>query len=380
MRAVHFGAGNIGRGFIGAVLQDAGYFVTFADVNKELIDKLRSSSGYSLIELGEAHKETHYGNFEVLNSTDDEAALIAAIGQADVITASVGTNILPAIAPVISRGIQARVSGSPLVIMACENAINATDILSSKILETLEKLPKNIFFANTAVDRIVPMQPADTEPDVAAESFCEWVIDKSGLAGTNLNIPAATMVNDLQPFIERKLYTVNTAHLTIAYLGQRHGHDTIAESLRDPIVRGVVARVMEETSMALVTKHGFDSNDHAKYVHRTLLRLANPLLDDRVERVGRQPLRKLSRFERLIGPAALLAQLGEEPSALLEVVAASLEFSSQNDPEVALLSSKLDVLSPSEFAREVCGITHDHPLAASLEQAIAKHQGTLSHK
>ena len=380
MRAVHFGAGNIGRGFIGAVLQDAGYFVTFADVNKELIAKLRSSNGYSLFELGEAQKETHYENFEVLDSTTDEAALIAAIGRADVITASVGTNILPAIAPVISRGIQSRLSDSPLVIMACENAINATDILWSKILETLERLPKNIFFANTAVDRIVPMQQADGEPDVAAESFCEWVIDKSGLAGTDLKIPAATMVDDLQPFIERKLYTVNTAHLTIAYLGQRHGHATIAESLRDPIVRDVVARVMEETSMALVTKHGFDSSDHAKYVHRTLLRLANPLLDDQVERVGRQPLRKLSRFERLIGPAALLAELGEEPSALLEVVEASLDFMSQNDPEVALLKSKIGALSPSEFAVEVCGITPDHPLAMSLERAVAKHQGALSHK
>tara|TARA_B110000977_G_scaffold176413_1_gene232113 strand:- start:57 stop:1199 length:1143 start_codon:yes stop_codon:yes gene_type:complete len=380
MRAVHFGAGNIGRGFIGAVLQDAGYFVTFADVNKELIDKLRSSNGYSLIELGEAQKETHYENFEVLDSTSDEAALIAAIGQADVITASVGTNILPAIASVIARGIQARMSDSPLVIMACENAINATDVLSSKILETLERLPKNVFFANTAVDRIVPMQRADTEPDVAAEKFCEWVIDKSGLAGTNLEIPAATLVDDLQPFIERKLYTVNTAHLTIAYLGQRHGHGSIAESIRDPIVRDIVARVMEETSMVLVTKHGFDSGDHANYVRKTLLRLANPLLDDQVERVGRQPLRKLSRFERLIGPAALLAELGEKPSALLEVVEASLEFSSQNDPEVKLLSSKLGELSPWEFASQICGIPHDHPLASSLEQAIAKHQGTLSHK
>ncbi len=380
MRAVHFGAGNIGRGFIGAVLQDAGYFVTFADVNKELIAKLRSSNGYSLFELGEAQKETHYENFEVLDSTTDEAALIAAIGRADVITASVGTNILPAIAPVISRGIQSRSSDSPLVIMACENAINATDILWSKILEPLERLPKNIFFANTAVDRIVPMQQADSEPDVAAESFCEWVIDKSGLAGTDLKIPAATMVDDLQPFIERKLYTVNTAHLTIAYLGQRHGHDTIAESLRDPTVRDVVARVMEETSMALVTKHDFDSNEHAKYVHSTLLRLANPLLDDQVERVGRQPLRKLSRFERLIGPAALLAELGEEPSALLEVVEASLDFLSQNDPEVALLNSKLGALTPSEFAQEVCGINPEHQLAGSLERAIAKHQGALSHK
>jgi len=380
MRAVHFGAGNIGRGFIGAVLQDAGYFVTFADINQELIDKLRSSDGYSLVELNETAKRTHYKNFEILNSTDEEAELITAIGEANVITASVGTNVLPFIAPVIARGIMARSSSAPLVVMACENAINATDILSEKILQSLEKLPNNVFFANTAVDRIVPMQPADTEPDVVAESFCEWVIDTSGLGGIDVKIPAATMVDDLQPFIERKLYTVNTAHLTIAYLGQRHGHTTIAESLTDPIVRDVVAGVMEETSMVLVTKHGFDSNEHAKYVRKTLLRLANPALDDHVERVGRQPLRKLSRFERLIGPAALLTELNENPVALLEVIGAALKFTSRNDPEVELLKAKLGSLSPAEFASEVCGISRDHPLSDALEQAIAKHQGTRSHK
>ncbi len=129
-------------------------------------------------------------------------------------------------------------------------------------------------------------------------------------------------------------------------MGKRHGQGTIAESIRDPIVRDMVARVMEETYMVLVTKHGFDSGDHANYVRKTLLRLATPLLDDQVERVGRQPFRKLSRFERLIGPAALLAELGETPSALLEVDEASLEFSSQNAPEVKLLSSKLAELSP----------------------------------
>ena len=91
-------------------------------------------------------------------------------------------------------------------------------------------------------------------------------------------------------------------------------------------------------------------------------------------------MRKLSRFERLIGPAALLAELGEEPSALLEVVEASLDFMSQNDPEVALLNSKLGALTPSEFAQQVCGISPEHQLAGSLERAIAKHQGALSHK
>ena len=141
MRAIHFGAGNIGRGFIGAVLQDAGYFVTFADVNQDLIDKLRSSDGYDLVELGEGNKRTHYENFDVLNSALEQDRLREAIGQADIITASVGTNILPFIAPAIAEGLKARKSKAPLVIMACENAINATNILQAKIAE-LTTLPK----------------------------------------------------------------------------------------------------------------------------------------------------------------------------------------------------------------------------------------------
>ena len=211
MRAVHFGAGNIGRGFIGAVLQDSGYFVTFADVNQELIDHLNKAKKYSLIELDVIEKRTTYKNFAVLNSSLQEAELVSEIASADIITASVGASILPFIAPVIAKGIAARTSDKPMVVMACENAINATDLLETKITELLGALPEGVYFANTAVDRIVPMQPAGSEPDVIAESFCEWVIDTSKLNGVELKIPTATMVNDLAPFIERKLYTVNTA-------------------------------------------------------------------------------------------------------------------------------------------------------------------------
>jgi len=380
MRAVHFGAGNIGRGFIGAVLQDSGYFVTFADVNQQLIDQLNKAKKYSLIELDAVEKRTTYKNFAVLNSSLQADELIAEISAADVVTASVGANVLPFIAPVIAKGIESRATAKPLVIMACENAINATDILEAKIAELLGVIPEGIYFANTAVDRIVPMQPEGTEPDVAAESFCEWVIDNSKLGGVDLKIPAATLVSDLAPFIERKLYTVNTAHLTIAYLGQRHGHKTISSALTDPIVRDVTARVMEETSMALVTKHNLDATEHAEYVKKTLVRLANPALDDEVERVGRQPIRKLSRHERLIGPAALLAEYGEEPTALLEVVDAALDFVASDDPEVALLKTKLTTLSAEEFAEEICGIGSDHVLAEKLQSRISKHQGSLSHK
>ena len=65
--AVHFGAGNIGRGFIGALLQDAGYFVVFADVNQQLIDALRAKGSYNLVELDQTPVTKTYDQFLVLH-------------------------------------------------------------------------------------------------------------------------------------------------------------------------------------------------------------------------------------------------------------------------------------------------------------------------
>ena len=42
MLAVQFGAGNIGRGFIAALLRESNYDVVFADVVDSIVDKINS--------------------------------------------------------------------------------------------------------------------------------------------------------------------------------------------------------------------------------------------------------------------------------------------------------------------------------------------------
>ena len=369
MKAVHFGAGNIGRGFIGAVLQDAGFFVTFADVNQSILDSLLTAGSYEITHLDQEAKTTSYKDFTALNSVTQVQELIRAISEADVVTASVGAGVLPRLAATIFAGIQARTNSVPLVVMACENAINATDILE-KAIEALGSIENRAVYCNTAVDRIVPKQVPGSEPNVSVEPFCEWVIDNTNLRGISLSNPGATFVSDLMPFIERKLFTVNTGHLTVAYLGQLSGCTTISESLAMPEVLQFTRRVLEETSKALILKHSFDQDKHAQYVEKTLSRLSNPAIDDDVERVGRQPLRKLSRHERLIGPAAFLAEHGQIPVNLLGVVGAALRFESESDPEVATLQSLLERLSPEDLVLEVCGIEKHHPLFENLTQVF----------
>lgn len=372
MKAVHFGAGNIGRGFIGALLQDAGYHVVFADVNQDLLDQLTSKGHYELIEVGEGGRRIEYSNYSCVNSVSEPERLTKELSEADIITASVGVNILPRIAPAIAKGLDARVTKNQVLVMACENAVNATDILSAEI-QKLSSNSTRAIFCNTAVDRIVPIQSGDISPSVEVEAFSELVIENKNLADVALEIPGAKFVPDLGPYIERKLYTVNTGHGATAYLGQRAGYETIASALKDQKVHNQVLEVLKETSTALVLKHGLEASEQARYVAKTLSRLQNPMIDDSVERVGRDPIRKLSRTERLIGPAAYLAEQGREPTAILEVIAAALDFQSSEDPGVLQLQKNLREMSADEFVNLVCGVGFQHPLFRSLSRVVRAH-------
>ncbi|MFB2554699.1 mannitol-1-phosphate 5-dehydrogenase [Herbiconiux liangxiaofengii] len=376
MKAVHFGAGNIGRGFVGLILHDAGYELVFADVNAELIDALAASTSYDVHAVGENSSVKTVTDYRALNSAADEDAVVAEIATADVVTTAVGPNILRFVAPVIAKALQARDDAlAPLTVMACENAINATDVLKGEIVGRLDGGEASdafarAVFANTAVDRIVPNQEPGHGLDVTVEDFFEWAIE-SGPFGDRLpTIPDAHFVADLAPYIERKLFTVNTGHATTAYHGWVEGATTLADALAIPAVFTEVKAVLEETKTLLVAKHEFDPATQEAYLEKNLVRFANPALTDTPERVGRQPLRKISRHERFIGPAAELAERGLPYVALLRAVRAALRFDAPSDPQVAELAELLASSTPEEFAERACGITPAHPLFADLVGTI----------
>jgi mannitol-1-phosphate 5-dehydrogenase len=378
--AVHFGAGNIGRGFVGLILHRAGYEVVFADVADALIDALASTPTYVVKAVGaDPHDETVDG-YRALNSRTHEADVIAEIAAADIVTTAVGPTVLRFVAPVIAAGLRARTTDTPLTVMACENAINATDVLVGEIrknaAEDWETLAGKAVFANTAVDRIVPAQAADAGLDVTVETYFEWAIEKQPFAGLPDGvapvIPDATWVEDLAPYIERKLFTVNTGHASTAYHGYVKGIDKLSDALADPEVRASVEGVLAETKALLVAKHDFPPEVQQAYLEKILTRFENPFLPDTVDRVGRQPLRKMSRHERLIGPAAELAERGIQPEFLLKTVAAALRFDVPADPEAVELGEILATHTPDEAATRITGLEPGHPLYDDVVDLVAE--------
>lgn len=371
--AVHFGAGNIGRGFIGQLLHDAGYDLVFSDVNAQLVDALNAADSYKVREVGERARVHTVDRFRAINSREHEQDAIDAVAGAAIVTCAVGAGVLRFIAPVIREGLRARDANAPkCIVMACENAINATDTLAEYVLDGAPELAERAIFANTAVDRIIPA--VDVEGvDVVVEDFSEWAIERGPFAGQEPDIPGAHFVDDLAPYIQRKLFTVNTGHATAAYWGALEGETSIAGALANLKVRAEVDAVLQETSNLLIELFGFDAKTHAEYVERTIERFENPELPDTPLRIGRQPLRKLGRNERFVQPAMELARRGMSHEALLRAIGAGLRFQSE-DEQAKQLAQLLAERDAETVVAEVFGITDGDAIYEELLTVVREVQ------
>jgi mannitol-1-phosphate 5-dehydrogenase len=382
MKAVHFGAGNIGRGFVGLLLHEGGYEVVFSDVADALVDAINGASEYTVREAGPGGANRVVTGFRAVNSRLDPDGLADEIASADVVTTAVGPTVLRFVAPAIVEGLRRRsTDAAPLQVMACENAIGATDQLREEVVAAAgtdaDALVARAVFANTAVDRIVPAQPAGSGVDVTVEPYFEWAIESGPFDGALPSIPGAHFVDDLAPYIERKLFTVNTGHAATAYFGARAGIERISDALADPQFAAQVSACLEETSAVLVAEHGLDPAELAEYRAKILDRFRNPELVDTVQRVGRQPLRKISRHERFIGPGAMAAERGLSSAALTAAVAAALEFDDTADEQSVELQERLRTEDAVTFTASATGLDPEHPLFAAIRDAVIARQEAI---
>ncbi|WP_432455346.1 MULTISPECIES: mannitol-1-phosphate 5-dehydrogenase [unclassified Agarivorans] len=349
MKAVHFGAGNIGRGFIGKVLADADVNVTFADVNKPLVDQLSHQQSYNVKVVG---SDSHIEKVTRINAVNsNSAALIEQMTYTDLVTTAVGPAILDKIAQTIAQGIEARFKADnlkPLNIIACENMVRGTTHLKQEVFKYLaasyhDLAEDKIGFVDSAVDRIVPPADAanDDPLDVTVETFSEWIVDETQFKGDIPSIEGMETTANLMAFVERKLFTLNTGHIITAYLGALAGYKTVREAIEDPDIRQQVKAAMQQSGAVLIRRYGFDSQLHQSYIDKIIERFANPFLVDDIERVGRQPIRKLGANDRLLKPLLGTLEYNLDNQYLVKGIAAALFYNNPADPQALELQDYL---------------------------------------
>jgi mannitol-1-phosphate 5-dehydrogenase len=243
-----------------------------------------------------------------------------------------------------------------------QNLVGATTRLKELVLAQLPSavdrawVSEYVGFADCAVDRIVPPfdaarlspassprgspEPEPTAPalDVAVEAFHEWAVDGTQLRSPAPRVKGWTRTPRLRAFVERKLYTLNTAHAIAAYRGALAGLDTVGAAIADPAIEAAVRQALAESGAALCAEHGFTEEEHAAYIEKTIQRFRNPHLHDAIARVAREPLRKLARADRLVGPARMCAARGIPARGLLSGVAAALLYDAPDDAQSAQLA------------------------------------------
>ncbi|MCD7887170.1 MAG: mannitol-1-phosphate 5-dehydrogenase [Clostridiales bacterium] len=379
--AIQFGGGNIGRGFIGMLLSQAGYRVVFADVAVPIIERLNQDGCYTVHIMDTEVEDVKITNVCGIMSNGPEVIDAIADPDTTILTTAVGLRVLGFIAPTIAQGIQKRIANGvkvPLNLIACENAIRATSQLKEHVYTALSDEEKAyceeyVGFADCSVDRIVPPVRSENPIDVVVEKYCEWNVEKASLKGEIPEIPGMNLASNLMAYIQRKLFTLNTGHCITAYTGVLAGHKTIDQAIADPKVYELVHAAMQQSGDGLIQEFGFDKDAHYKYIEKIIGRFKNPYLQDDVTRVGREPLRKLSATDRLVSPLQTAMKYGLPVDKLILGIGAALRYNNPEDPQSVELQSKIAEKGVAAAFSEVSGVTDQAILdqvAAAYDQVV----------
>ena len=335
MKAVMYGGGNIGRGFIGALLSNSGYEVAFVDVVDDVINALNREHTYPIrIIKGDTYKDINVKNVSAVDGKDP-AAVAEVIAGADIMATAVGVNVLKFIIPNIVSGLRLRKERNlpPLNIIICENLNDANKIIEGMIKEQLTEeeivwFDENIGLVEAAIGRTVPVQTEEMKDGnplrVCVESYGYLPVDKEAFKGEIPEIKNMVPFAPFDFFIKRKLFLHNMGHAMTAYLGDLLGIEYIYEAIDNDEIYIIVKGAMEESARALSKKYGVALEDIMLHITDLLDRFTNAALRDTCSRVGREPARKLSPNDRLIGSATLVSEMGITPAYIAIGAAAGL--------------------------------------------------------
>ena len=379
MQAVHFGAGNIGRGFIAVQLHKSNYHTTFIDVNGHVIDEINRRQEYQVKLAADISETYNITDISGINSVNHPDQVVQAIVEADLITTAVGPNVLKMISKLVSQGLRERIKSNkrPLNLVACENMIGGSSFFKEKVYEHINEEEQHEFnrlfgFPNAAVDRIVPNQTNDDLLFVSVEPYFEWVVEVPPIKGDIPPIEGVTYVNDLLPYIERKLFTVNTGHAVPAYIGYSYGYKTIVEAMNDGRINELIKGVLRESGEALIRTYELDREEHEQYTRNIIERFKNPLISDEINRVARGPIRKLGYNDRLIRPAMMYYNtVDKAPVYLAKIMAAVLDYRNDEDEEAVLLKEKIENSDYRTAFIEISGLESQHPLVEAVMNELS---------
>ncbi|HBL77077.1 MAG: hypothetical protein A2W90_19100 [Bacteroidetes bacterium GWF2_42_66] len=371
-KIVIFGAGKIGRSFIGQLFGCAGYRVVFIDVDQSLIDGLNRKGCYRVVIEGEKEEEIVVTNVHAISALD-KGKVIEAVSTAGILAISVGKNALEKIIPVIAKGLLQREKnspGTPLDTILAENMRSAADFVREQLMKNLpSRFPVEtlVGLVETSIGKMVPIIPlTELEKDplvVFAEPYNTLIVDRKGFKSPVPQVKGLAPKDNIKAWVDRKAFIHNLGHATAAYFGHfiHPELNYLYEVLDDPEVYKFTKEVMLQSSSVLQTLYPADYSiaDLEEHINDLLFRFQNKALKDTIFRVGQDRPRKLGPDDRFVGIIRLAQKLVKPYDKILKAMAYAFFFRATDENENPSLQ---DVLFDNYFVngveytlRKACG-------------------------
>jgi mannitol-1-phosphate 5-dehydrogenase len=343
-KLVIFGAGKIGRSFIGQLFSRGGYEVVFIDVYKPVIDELNRRGNYNVIVKSEKEEILNIRNVRGVYSGEEEK-VTDEIATAGILAVSVGLNAIPKIIPLLARGLTERYkrdNKSALDIILAENLRDAAEFFHvslKEVLPTEYPLDQLVGLVETSIGKMVPiMKKKDLEEDmlqVFAEPYNTLILDKKAFKNPIPAIEGLAPKDNMKAWVDRKLFIHNLGHATAAYLG--YLYDPHFVFLYEPLNISAIYQEVRETMLQsadiLLKKYPneFTAETLTAHIDDLLSRFRNIYLGDTIFRVGCDLTRKLSAQDRLAGAVHLAVGMNLPYEKILFALVCGCRFRAKDE-------------------------------------------------
>jgi len=374
MKLVLFGAGKIGRSFIGQLFSRSGYEVVFIDKDRKVVDALNEKRSYNVYICDKRPETIVVENVQGVY-VDNHIDVAGEIASADVLAVSIGKAGLPHIIPVLSEGFLLREEKYPgriLDIILAENMRNADAFFYESLSKSLPAdypLDRNIGLVETSIGKMVPLATKHDNDDilsVAAEAYNTLIVDRQAFKNPIPDVAGLVAKDNMKAWVDRKLFIHNFGHAAVAYLGYRHHPERtyLWEALDDKDIWNMVKAAMTESANVLrhIWPGVFNCEDLHEHIDDLLSRFANIALGDTIFRVGCDLYRKLSPDDRIVLPFITAFRNQLPCDMLAQVLAAALHFKATGPdgkmfPDEINFHREVEEKGIEGVLKNVCGFT-----------------------
>ena len=373
-KVVIFGAGKIGRSFVGQLFSRSGYEVVFIDINSTLIDALNRKRQYRVIIKSDRTVETLViENVRGVKLVDSDKAMNE-LATSGVAALAVGQQGLSEALPVIAKALLRRMDffgRVPLDFIICENLRNADQVVADGLVKLLPgqfPFDEMVGLVETSIGKMVPiMTRKDLEEDplqVFAEPYNSLIVSKSGFKNPIPPVENLAPKENIKAWVDRKLFIHNLGHATAAYLGfKKHPEATFMyEIFEDTGIEAATRATMQQSAGILRALYPgeFTAEQLNEHIEDLLQRFRNRALGDTVYRVGCDLYRKLGPGDRLAAPIEAAIQMKQPYQLIMKALEAAVSFRA-TDEYGKHLPSDIAFYKEAEkgldyVLREICGL------------------------